>query len=145
MKSIYLIIFISLFCLIGCAGDRPNDLGVHNNALNSCPSSPNCVSSSSSNKAHYIEPLKTNLPELKKILAHYERAQIVIETNTYIYVEFKSFIMGFVDDVEFYQSSDNNIVEVRSASRVGYSDLGVNRKRIEHIRNLLKTTIQSKI
>jgi len=67
-----------------------------------------------------------------------EGTTIVEETGDYLYVEFKSKLMGYVDDVEFYKDDANNAVQVRSASRLGKSDLGVNRKRVEEIRSKLK-------
>ena len=60
-------------------------------------------------------------------------SRVITDKQDYLYVEFKSRIMGFVDDVEFY-FPEESIIHVRSASRMGYSDLGVNRKRIETIR-----------
>jgi uncharacterized protein (DUF1499 family) len=63
-----------------------------------------------------------------------DRTTIVQEAGDYLYAEFKSKLMGFVDDVEFYVDRAANVVQVRSASRVGRSDLGVNRQRIDAIR-----------
>jgi len=71
---------------------------------------------------------------LKKIILGMERTSIIEETDNYLYAEFKSAGMGFVDDVEFSIDAEKKVIHVRSASRVGYSDLGVNRKRIEAIR-----------
>ncbi|HEY9647011.1 MAG TPA: DUF1499 domain-containing protein, partial [Chroococcidiopsis sp.] len=63
-----------------------------------------------------------------------ERTKIITATSDYLYAEFSSKLMGFVDDVEFYLSPADGVIHVRSASRLGQSDLGVNRKRIEDIR-----------
>ena len=65
------------------------------------------------------------------------RTNIIKETNNYLYAEFASKLMGFVDDVEFYLDDNSKTIQVRSASRLGESDLGVNRQRIEGIRTLL--------
>jgi uncharacterized protein (DUF1499 family) len=65
-------------------------------------------------------------------------ATFVEETETYWHVEFRSRIFRFVDDVEFLFDRDNKVIHVRSASRVGYSDLGVNRKRVEEIRTMFQ-------
>ena len=67
-----------------------------------------------------------------------ERTTIIEETDNYLYAEFKSKLMGFVDDVEFYRDPAANVVHVRSASRLGKSDAGVNRQRVEEIRGKLK-------
>jgi len=64
-----------------------------------------------------------------------DRTVIVTENDTYLHVECKSAMMGFVDDVEFYFPQEK-VIHVRSASRLGYSDLGVNRKRVEQLREL---------
>jgi uncharacterized protein (DUF1499 family) len=122
------------------AGKRPNNLGVNNGNLAPCPNSPNCVSSQSTDAVHQIAPLTfTSTPEqafanLKSIIQSLPRTQIVTESPDYLYAEFKSALMGFVDDVEFYLDRNANVIQVRSASRLGQSDLGVNRQRIETIR-----------
>ena len=69
-----------------------------------------------------------------KIIASLPRTQVVSHTNEYIHAECTSLIFRFVDDVEFLLDEEKYLIHVRSASRVGYSDLGVNRKRIETIR-----------
>jgi uncharacterized protein (DUF1499 family) len=77
-----------------------------------------------------------------KIVKEMNRSKIITAEDNYIRAEFSSKLFGFVDDVEFYfpdTTSTKAIIHVRSASRVGYSDLGVNRKRIEQIRNRLKS------
>lgn len=122
------------------AGKRPNNLGVSNGKLAPCPNSPNCVSSQSTDAGHKIAPLtfrstpETAIANLKKIIESLPRTQIITESQDYLYVEFKSALLGFVDDVEFYLDRNANAIEVRSASRLGQSDLGVNRQRIETIR-----------
>ena len=126
--------------IIGCSGTRPANLGVKNGKLLPCPSSPNCVSSQSSDKEHTVEPLRYStstaeaMAELKKIIQQMKRTLIVTETGTYLHVEFTSALWRFVDDVEFWFDESARVIHVRSASRLGSSDLGVNRKRIEEIR-----------
>ncbi|BAZ49686.1 hypothetical protein NIES4103_22980 [Nostoc sp. NIES-4103] len=126
------------------AGKRPNNLGVRNGKLAPCPNSPNCVSSQSSDAAHKIAPLTfTSTPEnaiaaLKSVIESLPRTTIITESKDYLYAEFKSALLGFVDDVEFYLDRNANVIQVRSASRLGLSDLGVNRQRIETIRAKLK-------
>lgn len=121
-------------------GKRPNNLGVRDGKLAPCPNSPNCVSSQSTDAVHQIPPLNfTSTPEeaiakLKNVIQSLPRTKIITENPDYLYAEFKSGLMGFVDDVEFYLDRTTNLIQVRSASRLGQSDLGVNRKRIETIR-----------
>ncbi|MEA5597956.1 DUF1499 domain-containing protein [Rivularia sp. UHCC 0363] len=124
------------------SGTKPDNLGVNNGKLAACPNSPNCVSSQSpsSDETHFIQPLKYSstsekaLADLKAAIESEDRTKIINESSDYLYAEFKSALMGFVDDVEFYLDSSSNTIHVRSASRLGQSDLGVNRKRVETIR-----------
>lgn len=122
------------------AGKRPNNLGVKAGKLAPCPDTPNCVSSQSKDSEHAIDPLPyVSIVDIKKVVENMERTTIIEETDNYLYAEFKSRLMGFVDDVEFHKDDVNQVVHVRSASRLGKSDLGVNRKRVESIREQLKT------
>ena len=122
------------------AGQRPTNLGVQSGKLAPCPQTPNCVSSQSQDPQHRIEPLSYNskpteaMAKLKTVIENQERTKIITETENYLYAEFTSALMGFVDDVEFLLDDSNKVIHVRSASRLGKSDLGVNRKRIETIR-----------
>jgi uncharacterized protein (DUF1499 family) len=126
--------------LAGCTGARPMNLGVHDGKLAPCPASPNCVSSQSIDRDHNIEPLRyTGSPgdamdRLKKIVIGMKRSRVITETGSYIHAEFTSVLFRFVDDVEFFLDERAAVIQVRSSSRIGYSDLGVNRKRIEDIR-----------
>ena len=118
-------------------GERPSNLGVQDGKLTACPGTPNCVNSQGTDTQSKIEPLPdVSIAEIKKVVEGMERTTIVEETDDYLYAEFKSKLMGYVDDVEFYRSG--GVVHVRSASRLGKSDLGVNRKRVEEIRSKLK-------
>ncbi|QDZ39479.1 DUF1499 domain-containing protein [Euhalothece natronophila Z-M001] len=121
------------------AGKRPTNLGVKAGKLAPCPETPNCVSSQSEDPKHKIAPLPyVEIDDIKKIVNNMERTSIVEQNENYLYVEFKSKLMGFVDDVEFHKDDVNQVVNVRSASRLGKSDLGVNRKRVETIREALE-------
>ena len=120
-------------------GERPNNLGVTDGRLASCPGSPNCVNSQSDAGKSQIDPLPmVSIAEIKQAVEGMERTTIIEETDNYLYAEFKSKLMGFVDDVEFYRDTEANVVHVRSASRLGQSDAGVNRKRVEEIRSKLQ-------
>jgi uncharacterized protein (DUF1499 family) len=128
-----------VFLFSGCSGTRLSNLGVKDNWLSPCPSSPNCVSSQSDDGRHKIDPLQfTSTPaeamtKLKKVVKGMERTTVVRESPDYLHVEFRTFL-GFVDDVEFYVDDKQKVIHLRSASRVGYWDLGENRKRTESIR-----------
>jgi len=122
------------------AGTRPTNLGVNSGKLTPCPDSPNCVCSQNQDDLHKIAPLTYAIskPEaiskLKAVISDLPRTKIVTETEDYIYAEFTTALMKFVDDVEFYIDDANKVIQVRSASRLGQSDMGVNRDRIETIR-----------
>ncbi|ERN42742.1 hypothetical protein KR51_00005900 [Rubidibacter lacunae KORDI 51-2] len=121
------------------SGQRPDNLGVRDGKLLSCPNSPNCVCSYDDDAEHAIASLPLNgIPEIRAIVESMERTTVVEARDDYLYAEFKSQLMGFVDDVEFYRDETAGVVQVRSASRLGQSDLGVNRKRVEAIRSRLQ-------
>ena len=111
-----------------------------------CPQTPNCVSSETSDAHHYIKPIayegtvEEAKDRLRQTLLSIPRTQIVGEESTYIQAECTSWLFRFTDDVEFMFDDTQKIIQVRSASRVGYSDLGANRKRVETIRRLFSQT-----
>ncbi|MEB3290341.1 MAG: DUF1499 domain-containing protein [Leptolyngbya sp.] len=126
------------------AGQRPNHLGVKNGQLAPCPSSPNCVvSQGNPDPNHAIAPIAyggdaaSALARLESVITTMPRTAILKKTEDYLYAEFTSRLMGYVDDVEFYLDPGASVIHVRSASRLGESDLGVNRKRIEALRSAL--------
>ena len=131
------LVIVGLLTLIGCAGDRPVNLGVQNNQLASCPDSPNCVCSFETRDSHHIAPLSATLDQVRAALAQMPRVEIIQDDGAYLYTEFTTRFMGYVDDVEFLADPAQGVVHVRSASRLGYSDMGVNRERIEAIRTLI--------
>jgi uncharacterized protein (DUF1499 family) len=123
--------------LTACAGEPPTNIGVQGGRLIPCPDSPNCVSSFETDEEHGIDPLAANLEQIEAVLVGLDEANIVNVSGNYLYAEFTSRIMGYVDDVEFMYDAAAGVTHVRSASRLGYSDLGANRKRIEAIRSAL--------
>jgi uncharacterized protein (DUF1499 family) len=140
MRQIFILMIIGI--LNGCEGTPLPNLGVQNGQFAPCPDSPNCVSSQSASEKHFVAPLlfsgaadsaRRNLVSLIKKMP---RTKVATETESYIHAEFTIAVMGFVDDVEFYFDDANKIIHVRSASRIGYWDLGVNRRRVEKIRKL---------
>jgi len=104
-----------------------------------CPGSPNCVSTQARGGYHAIPPIPYSgseegvLEHLKTVLQKMKRSRIVASSPDYLHAEFRT-LLGFVDDVEFYIDQEQHLIHMRSASRIGYWDLGVNRRRLEAIR-----------
>ena len=119
---------------------KPESLGVVDGRLAECPSSPNCVSTQTALERHGMAPIPFSgsaeeaMQRVRKVIAGMPRARIVTAEGDYLHVEFRSAVFRFVDDVEFLVDPDEKVIHFRSASRVGYSDLGVNRRRMEQIR-----------
>jgi uncharacterized protein (DUF1499 family) len=117
----------------------PTNLGVRDGRLAPCPVSPNCVCSQDEG-AHHVEPLrcagdpKNEMTRLAEILTARPRTRLVAATDTYIHAECVSRLFRFVDDLEFLLDAAAGVIHVRSASRTGYYDFGVNRGRVEAIR-----------
>jgi len=119
---------------------RPANLGVSNGRFAPCRRSPNCVSSQAdpADRRHYIAPLafKGTIAELRKAIEQLPLASVIRAEGNYLYAEFRTPILRFVDDVEFLLSE--NVLQVRSASRLGRRDFGANRNRVEQLRAYLK-------
>ncbi len=120
----------------------PKNLGVTDGQLAKCPRTPNCVSTQAAtdDRMHYIEPIRfegdvaTAKANLLQIVNGMERTKIITEADDYLHIEFRSQIMRFIDDVEFYIDGDAGLIHFRSAARLGVGDGGVNRRRMESIR-----------
>jgi uncharacterized protein (DUF1499 family) len=134
------IIIMSIFTTIltACAGKSATPLGISDGRLTACPRSPNCVSSQAEDEAHRIAPLvfqdtaELAFARLKQVLDGRGDTTIIEERPGYLRVEFHTLL--FVDDGEFLLDAEQQLIQVRSASRLGYSDLGKNRRRLEEIR-----------
>lgn len=117
-------------------------IGITNGKFHPCPNSPNCVSTQSIDAKHKIDPIKysNSLEEAKnkilKIIGSLKRTRIITDSENYIHIEFRTAVFKFVDDVEFYFDDSEKFIHFRSAARLGYSDMGVNRKRMENITSL---------
>ena len=122
------------------AGKRPIDLGVRDGQLKPAPMTPNAVSSQAANPGHFVEPFRYGgdgaeaFARLRDLVASWQGAQIVAESAGYLHAELTTPWLRFVDDVEFLLDAGRGVIDVRSASRIGYSDLGTNRARVEAIR-----------
>ncbi|MDX8404329.1 MAG: DUF1499 domain-containing protein [Mariprofundaceae bacterium] len=123
---------------------KPPDLGIVEGKLQPCPDKPNCVCSElypDRQQMHTIAPIVVSGEEMGKAWKLLRDAIemsggiVISETDSYLHAEFVSQLFRFVDDVEIRLDRDNRKIHLRSASRVGHSDLGANRKRIETIWN----------
>ncbi len=129
-------------------GPEAPELGVFDGRLLPCLGSPNCVASMTDSQDHALPPIafslgaqdaKTEINRIKEVVAtHFPQATLIDEEADYLRYEFRSTVFRFVDDVEFLAIPEDRLIHFRSASRVGRSDLGVNRKRIERIRQRLQ-------
>jgi len=130
--------------LAACAGERPVNLGVIDGALAACPESPNCVSSFAPDPGHHIAPFHFEDPpgeafqRLHAALAQRTDTVFIEEREAYLRVEFHTLL--FVDDGEFLLDTQHNHIQLRSASRIGHSDLGKNRRRLEEVRKEFEKT-----
>ncbi len=116
-----------IMLLAGC-GAVPVALGVKDNHLADCPSSPNCIYTSFS----YEGTEEQASAKLLQVLNDYPRCTITQNDGTYIRAEFTTALLRFTDDAEFL--IQDGMIQVRSASRVGYSDFGKNRRRMEEVK-----------
>ena len=146
-RSLRLLVFLSVFLLLlgglilgNWFAGKPKELGAKDGRLANCPDSPNCVCSQETKSSHQVAGLAYEgegtaaFSRLANLLKSWPRTKIVTQADNYMHVEFTTQILRFVDDVEFLLAEDEKIIHVRSASRVGHSDLGTNRKRVEAIR-----------
>lgn len=126
--------------LSSCNGEESVILGLAESRLRTCPESPNCVSIEATDEEHAIEAfaLTADADEawqaVRRLLAEMPRTRVVTEGSNYLHAECTSRIFRFVDDLELQLRPADGVIAVRSASRVGRSDLGVNRDRVESLR-----------
>jgi uncharacterized protein (DUF1499 family) len=153
-RMIYIIIIIAVVLLLpviflavqSALAKRPDKLGVQNGRLADCPKSPNCVSTQATDAQHQIEPIPFDgaaadaIRRIKAALATLPGTKIITEKEDYLHAEATSLIFRFVDDVEFFVDKGAKKIHFRSASRAGYSDLGVNRSRMEKFRTAFMET-----
>jgi len=132
-KEVAMVVLAGCALLAGCHGARPASLGVRQGRLAACPWRPNCVSSLDPGDRHRISPIpfagtgRAAIEKLAGIVRSLPRASVITSTENYLHAEFRSALFRFADEPA-------GVIQVRSASRVGFSDLGVNRRRIEAIR-----------
>ena len=145
---------IGVFCMGNCLflvtepnlilAGVPDNLGLKNQMLSQCPGTPNCVSSQEKNSKKRIQPitfegsLELAKERLHRVLNSIRGTRIITQDVVYWHVEFTTQLLRFIDDVEFYFDGSQSLIHVRSASRQGYWDLGVNRRRVETIRSMFE-------
>jgi len=116
-------------------------LGVVGGRLADCPYSPNCVCSDAADPSNRIAPFELAIPpkeawnEIRAAVTALPRTRIVQRTSDYLHAECRSQWFGFVDDLELHLRPARNAVAVRSASRIGHWDFGVNRARVDQLRS----------
>jgi len=144
--QIHILAFVlaTVVSLLACSGKMPSDLGVATATLAPCPASPNCVSSDASDADHRVEPFTLAVPApeawavVREEVAKLPRTTVVESTSNYLHAESTSAVFRFVDDVELHLRVSDESIAVRSASRLGRSDLGVNRRRVERLHAALR-------
>lgn len=134
--AILVVAAIAGFAWLGFHSRRmPGRTGLHGGSLLPCPASPNCVVSRGGDAAHVVEPLRFDgdpaaaMRRLRDVLAGLPGATLATESSTYLRAEVRSRLFGFVDDVECLLDAAGGRIDIRSASRVGYGDMGANRAR----------------
>jgi len=138
VPGILTISFLGLVLIL--AGCGKPDTGLTNGRFSPCPDSPNCVSSMAVGAKHAIEPIAYEgsrdgaKQAMLSVIQSMKRSRLLSASENYIHAEFRSLIFRFVDDVELFLPENTTVIHMKSASRAGYSDFGVNRKRLEEIR-----------
>jgi len=125
---------------------RPDNLGARDGRLAPCKRTPNCVSSQAdpSDAQHYIAPIPFRgdraaaMAAVRKAVEAMQGATVIRDEDGYLYAEYRTRLMRFVDDVEFLYDAKAGAIQVRSASRLGRRDFGVNRARVEALRRRIE-------
>ncbi|HJN66562.1 MAG TPA: DUF1499 domain-containing protein [Pirellulales bacterium] len=115
-------------------------LGASGGRLSGCPKSPNCVSTQATDAGHHIAPLpfegaaEDAMDRIILVATKMRGLTLALRQEGYLHFECRSRLFGFIDDLEFFVEPNGREIQIRSASRLGYSDLGVNRARVKKIR-----------
>ena len=133
-----------IFAVLSISSRKQPDLGLLNGQLRSCPSTPNCVCSESPIETAFVEPLiysATNEDawnRMKQVIVE-TGGKILTEQGVYLHARYETSLMRYIDDVELRLDENKQVIHIRSASRVGHSDMGENRKRVTRIRIAFKS------
>lgn len=131
---------VIVLAILSFCSRRPANLGAADGWLADCPDTPNCVCSQATRAGQRIAPIEftgtadESWQRLLKVVVALPNSKVVREDDGYLHVECTSRTFRFVDDLEFLLDAERRVIHCRSASRVGYSDWGVNRRRLEAIR-----------
>lgn len=136
------LVVLFLTVAVGCAGTVPDTLGVQTaGGLGRCLDRPNCVSSVDERLSHNVAPLQlvgdpaVGWAQLRRSVEALPGTVVVTSDDRYLHAESTSSLMGYVDDLELLLDPSTGRVDVRSASRVGYGDMGVNAARVDTLRD----------
>lgn len=130
MTHLLISLTLALFHLVGPV---PADLGVHNGALSPCPSPAHCA------RANWaVADPEAALAALRPVIAAAPRTQVLEQSDGYLHATASSALFGFVDDLELYADVERSVLQARSLSRLGDSDLGVNGRRLAELRAQLR-------
>jgi uncharacterized protein (DUF1499 family) len=138
LAALVVIIGVVLFAYSLASRKQP-ELGLVDGRLQPCPGTPNCVCSEYQVEGAYVEPLGYDASaesawiRLKRVVAD-TGGEVIAEDDGYLRAIYRTPLIRYIDDVEFRLDASTPVIHVRSASRVGKSDLGANRKRVEKIR-----------
>jgi uncharacterized protein (DUF1499 family) len=147
MMKMFLFACCSLF-LASCQGAGPSVRAGAGETLPPCPDSPNCVSSLAGDERHRVDPLSLHgspseaMALLGQVIQGMPRAKVTFASGRYLQAEFRT-LLGFVDDVTCVVDEGKGVIQIRSASRAGYWDFGVNRKRVQKIRELYEAAART--
>ena len=137
--TVLVIILGVVLIAFSIASRKQPELGLLTGQLQPCPVTPNCVCSEYRVDDAYIEPLSyTDMPaeawaKIKRVISE-TKGIVLTEKADYLRIVYETPLLRYVDDVELRHDKNKQRIHIRSASRVGKSDLGANRKRVEKIR-----------
>jgi len=128
-----------MLAILSISSRKQPELGLFNGQLRACPASPNCVCSEFAGKNSFVEPLNYSIAHadawgsVKQAIIT-TGGELVTEQGAYLHARYVTPLMRYVDDMEMRMDEDAHVIHVRSASRVGHSDMGANRERVERMR-----------
>lgn len=120
---------------------KPASIGIKEGTLALCENKPNCVCSLDNRPNFMISPLNwagseaLGISKVEELVHSFPRTRVISKSDNYLHAEFATLLFGYVDDVEFLVDVKAQKIHMRSASRLGYSDLGANRSRIEKLKS----------
>lgn len=142
LRKFMIVFILSILgmALLSLTGKRPTNIGVRGGSLAPVPDSPNAVATFAEKESQKMQPIKMSrmsdgqmIEQIREVIESMPRSKVIKANDNYLYAEFRSLIFRFTDDVEFLVDETEGLVHFRSASRVGHSDLGKNRSRMEAI------------